>query len=259
MKNLNNYIIEKFKINKDTKVSEDDGVLMVSRSISNSENRCSFYYYEIESINGDILKLKNHARDFKINHDKGKYYGTWGMIYAEGINEKEEEGEDYFHYIYKGEHAIKVIKEALSGYPYTFDIGLEYYKIEKPIGIRNDNITDKEWLEKILSWIKNGKGDDDITEKLHINKYTKVIDKDQINEEYISKIKKYLSERYRVGFEGRNSVSVGAGRSKSYLTINLPFMRNIYKSVMKYINENFELAKPCSTNNQSIYVYPKYD
>lgn len=98
-----------------------------------------------------------------------------------------------------------------------------------------------------------------IHEKLTINKDTEVnINIDEINNEVISKLKEYYFDKWGIKFEDYRA-TIRVGFSNEYIIITLKNYHDSYKGMMKYIDNNFDLAKPCSTNNQSIYVYPKYE
>ena len=98
-----------------------------------------------------------------------------------------------------------------------------------------------------------------IIEKLHLNKDIKtLVNVDEVNKEYISNLKKYFLDKWGIKFESwKASISADAG--KRYILISLKNYHNSYKNMINDIDKNFELTKPCKTNNQSIYVYPKYD
>lgn len=100
-----------------------------------------------------------------------------------------------------------------------------------------------------------------ILEKLHLNKETEVLDDiDEINNKFISEIKKYIIEKYSglVKFDNYDEY-VEAGKSKKYIFLSVQKQhRWIYKPVAKWIEENLDVEKPCKTNNMILYIYPKY-
>ena len=100
-----------------------------------------------------------------------------------------------------------------------------------------------------------------IIEKLHLNKDIKVTDnKESINNEFINCLKNYLQDNYKITIDKYpNTLSV-SGKNNDYLLLNLsPGKRYLYKTIMAFINKSYPIRKECSTNNQHIYIYPKYE
>jgi len=101
-----------------------------------------------------------------------------------------------------------------------------------------------------------------IVEKLRINKDIKVLDHiDEINNEFISKIKEYILENYHglIKFDNYEEY-VNVGKSKKYIFLHLRKQhRWIYKVVSKWIEGNLSIEKPCKSNNMILYIYPKYE
>lgn len=100
-----------------------------------------------------------------------------------------------------------------------------------------------------------------IFEKFKISKDIKnTSDKDEINDEFISSIKKYLQNNYKIilgKYPDRISVS---GKNNDYILLNLsPSKRYLYRSIVSFIDKSYPIRKKCSTNNQSIYIYPNYE
>lgn len=98
-----------------------------------------------------------------------------------------------------------------------------------------------------------------ILEKLRIDKNIEVKNNiDEINDKFISDIKKYVSNKYPILFNHRDEY-IEAGKSKRYIFLSVQKQyRWIYKSVAKWIEENLDIEKPCKTNNMILYIYPKY-
>lgn len=100
-----------------------------------------------------------------------------------------------------------------------------------------------------------------ILEKFKITKDIKdTSDKDEINDKFISSIKNYLQNNYSV-ILGKypDTISV-SGKNNDYILLNLsPGKRYLYKSIMSFIDKSYPIRKKCSTNNQSIYIYPNYE
>ena len=151
MNNLSDILLEKFRINKDTKInsSDEEPVLLISHSnLSNFDHYVSFYYYEISDSDEDTITLKNH---------EGKFY-----ILAHTPNTKDKyiyaslEKSDYLGYVILKKDAIRLIEEILQKSILEWKGPKETYKIEKQRGLRRDNITLEEWLKKLLDWFKNG-------------------------------------------------------------------------------------------------------
>jgi len=94
-----------------------------------------------------------------------------------------------------------------------------------------------------------------IVEKLHLNKDTKYINK---SENLVSDIKAYYLDKWGIKFETWDA-KINIASSNKYIIITLTHHHNSYKQMMNDINTKFEnkLEKPCKSNNQSIYVYPK--
>lgn len=101
-----------------------------------------------------------------------------------------------------------------------------------------------------------------IIEKLKIDKNTKI----SSNKELVSKIKKYLLEHFTVNYKTNKKPfqlykenDINIIDSGKYILLTLRHDRELYKSIMNYINTNFKdlLQKDCKTNHQSIYIYPK--
>lgn len=100
-----------------------------------------------------------------------------------------------------------------------------------------------------------------IFEKLKIDKDTVSQDTVEINMAFIEYLKKYLLDEYKIEFKYFDERIEMSGNGK-YIYITLPKSKRIYyRSIMTYINnqEEFKLAKKCATNNQYIYIYPKYE
>ena len=158
MKQINNYIIEKLHLNKDTKVNllEEEPVLLISHSaLSNNPNYISFYYYEISDYDKNIIKLHNHSEEFTVlNHtsnDKYKY------IFASSEWEDNIKKNISWGYVILKEDAINLIEEILQKPVLEWECPYGKFRIEKQIGLKRDNITLEEWLKKLLDWLKNGK------------------------------------------------------------------------------------------------------
>ena len=102
-----------------------------------------------------------------------------------------------------------------------------------------------------------------INEKLKINKELAGVTVDEIvdktNKKFINALTNYLKNKYNIKVNEEWHTKVYVGDSKKYIVITLKYRKEIYKSIMKYIDTNYPISKPCATNNQSIYVYPDYD
>ena len=100
-----------------------------------------------------------------------------------------------------------------------------------------------------------------IIEKLHINKDTKLdSNKDTINNEFIKALNYYLYNFYKINVGKYPDTLSASGKNNDYLVLNLsPGKRYLYKSIMAFINKSYPIRKECSTNNQHIYIYPKYE
>ena len=94
----------------------------------------------------------------------------------------------------------------------------------------------------------------DVLTNLHKVKYSKK-DLEQIKNNAIA----LLEIKYNIKVNEEWHTKVYVGNSKKYIVITLKYRKEIYKSIMKYIDTNYPISKPCATNNQSIYVYPDYD
>jgi len=99
-----------------------------------------------------------------------------------------------------------------------------------------------------------------ITEKLYLNKDIKVTDKiDEINDNFIKKIKEWSLNELGLKFDSWDE-SISIGSSRKYLLLNLPkSKRDKYIRIMSHINNEFDISKKCSTNNQHVYIYPNYE
>ena len=157
MKTIDTYIIEKLHLNKDIKVSNNDNgpVLLISHSdVSSTSQHCSFYYYEIDKIldESQTIKLKNHKKTFYIVPDK--YKAKYGDIFAFYIGAKNDE----WGYLIHKDDGIDLIKDTLnkSILLWADPIGKKFM-IEKPLGIRNDNITTKKYLSNLIDRLNNEK------------------------------------------------------------------------------------------------------
>lgn len=158
MKEINTYILEKLKINKNTKVNLLEGkpVLVISHSVlSNNPNYVSFYYYEISDYDKHIIKLHNYEEEFTVlNHtqnDKYKY------LFASYEVKNTITKNISFGYVILKEDAINLIEEILQKPVLELECPYGKFRIEKQIGLRRDKITLEEWLKKLLDWLKNGK------------------------------------------------------------------------------------------------------
>ena len=158
MKQINNYIIEKLHLNKDTKFNslEEEPVLLISHSVlSNNPNYVSFYYYEISDYDEHIIKLHHHEEEFTVlNHtqnDKYKY------LFASYERKQTITKNISWGYVILKEDAINLIEEILQKPVLEWECPYGKFRIEKQIGLKRDNITLEEWLKKLLDWLKNGK------------------------------------------------------------------------------------------------------
>lgn len=100
-----------------------------------------------------------------------------------------------------------------------------------------------------------------IIEKFKISKDIKNnSEKDDINDKFISSIKNYLKNNYKVSLgEYPNTISV-SGKNQDYILLNLDKgKRYLYRSIMSFIDKSYPVRKVCSSNNQSIYIYPNYE
>ena len=89
-----------------------------------------------------------------------------------------------------------------------------------------------------------------IVEKLKINKDSKTNNFDEINNKFISDIKKYIIEKYpMIKFNSYNEY-INVGKSKKYIFLNLQKQHKwIYKSIAKWIEGNLNVLQPCKSNN----------
>lgn len=158
MKQINNYIIEKLHLNKDTEVNllEGEPVLLIAHSaLSNNPNYISFYYYVISDYDKHMIKLHYHAEEFTVlNHtpnDKYKY------IFASYERKDNIAKNTSWGYVILKEDAINLIEEILQKSILEWECPKGKFKIEKQIGLRRENITLEEWLRKLLDRLKNEK------------------------------------------------------------------------------------------------------
>ena len=98
-----------------------------------------------------------------------------------------------------------------------------------------------------------------IFEKLHLDKDTKVNNNKDINDNIIGDLKIDLLNKYNIRFEGSHTAFISEGSNGKYILITLRNRKELIKPIMKFIDKNYKLEKPCSTNNMSIYIYPKYE
>lgn len=99
-----------------------------------------------------------------------------------------------------------------------------------------------------------------IVEKLKINKDSKTDNFNEINNKFISDIKKYIIEKYpMIKFDSYDEY-IDIGKSKKYIFLSVKKQHKwIYKPVAKWIEGNFNVLQPCKSNNMILYIYPKYE
>ena len=99
-----------------------------------------------------------------------------------------------------------------------------------------------------------------IVEKLKINKDSKTNNFDEINNKFISDIKKYIIKKYPMIKFNSYDEYINVGKSKKYIFLNLQKQHKwIYKSIAKWIEGNLNILQPCKSNNILLYIYPKYE
>lgn len=101
-----------------------------------------------------------------------------------------------------------------------------------------------------------------IIEKLKIDKDMLVSNNsEEINKAFIDSLKEYCTKEFNIKFDTwENSIVVtGKNSNMILLTFNNKKNRTHYYKIMNFVNNNYPVEKNCTTNNQSIYIYPKYD
>lgn len=101
-----------------------------------------------------------------------------------------------------------------------------------------------------------------ITEKLKIDKNINVSDNtEETNKKFIVALKNYCNNEFNIKFDTWENSIVVTGKENDIilLTFNNKKNRAHYWKIMNFVNQTYPIAKKCSSNNQSIYIYPKYD
>lgn len=101
-----------------------------------------------------------------------------------------------------------------------------------------------------------------ITEKLKIDKDINVSNTvEETNKKFIDALKNYCTNEFNIKFDTWENSIVSTGKKNDIilLTFNNKKNREHYWQIINFVNQTYPIAKKCSSNNQSIYIYPKYD
>ena len=101
-----------------------------------------------------------------------------------------------------------------------------------------------------------------INEKLVIDKSVQSVNKkkQEINDKFISALTNFLQNNHEIKIgKYPDTISV-CGKNNDFILLTLSKdKRYLYKKLMQFIDEFYSVRKKCSTNNQSIYIYPNYE
>ena len=85
------------------------------------------------------------------------------------------------------------------------------------------------------------------------------IRKQKINDKFISSLTNKLKDYDIEVGKYPDSLSV-AGKNNDFLLLTINRNnRYLYKKIMSFIDEFYPIRKKCTSNNQSVYIYPDYE
>jgi len=177
MKDFNTYIIEKLKINKDTKLPGFyPGSIILCVAFYNRRRPGSTPYLEIKTYPFELIKIST---------DKIYYYGYDNNRMVQSVVKNSNDFYEYYGRENIGSCRRAIFLDAEDGIKFMNYLKNEYEnnfgKLYKYFDNDDDFLDDYEIIingkEKIDEVIDKLNGKIPITEKLHINKDTKIFDK----------------------------------------------------------------------------------